>query len=84
MSIKGCVGSYKIVNAVKVGKVVLHYLDRPLEGYVELFKGKKVTVEIDEARRRQLMAHHTGTHLVFAACRRVLGPHVWQNGAKKT
>lgn len=21
---------------------------------------------------------------MFAACRRVLGPHVWQNGAKKT
>jgi alanyl-tRNA synthetase len=21
---------------------------------------------------------------VFASCRKVLGPHVWQNGAKKT
>jgi alanyl-tRNA synthetase len=35
-------------------------------------------------RRSQLRAHHTGTHIVFASCRKVLGPHVWQNGAKKT
>jgi alanyl-tRNA synthetase len=84
MKIAGCAGEYKIVNAVKVGKVVLHTLDRPLPGYVEMFKGKKVSVKIDSARRQQLQAHHTGTHLVFAACRRVLGPHVWQNGAKKT
>ena len=77
MKIAGCVGEYKIVNAVKVGKVVLHYLDRPLPGYVEMFKGKKVTVEVNEARRKQLQAHHTGTHIVFASCRKILGPHVW-------
>ena len=43
-----------------------------------------VKVTIDEDRRKQLQAHHTGTHIVFASCRKVLGPHVWQNGAKKT
>jgi alanyl-tRNA synthetase len=62
---------------VKVGKCVLHTLDRPLEGYLELYKGKKVHVTIDADRRKQLQAHHTGTHIVFAACRKVLGPHVW-------
>lgn len=35
-------------------------------------------------RRVQLLAHHTGTHVMFASCRRVLGPHIWQAGAKKT
>jgi hypothetical protein len=36
---------------VKVGKAVLHTLDRPLEGYVELYKGKKVHVKINWERR---------------------------------
>ena len=35
-------------------------------------------------RRNTLRAFHTGTHIVYAAARRVLGPHIWQNGAKKT
>lgn len=39
---------------------------------------------MDRARRTQLRAHHTGTHIIFASCRKVLGPHVWQHGAKKT
>jgi alanyl-tRNA synthetase len=47
-------------------------------------KGRKVAVSIDRERRNQLRAHHTGTHIVFAATRKVLGPHIWQNGAKKT
>lgn len=77
VKIQGCAGEYKVIDAVKVGKVVLHTLDRPLEGYLELFKGKKVHVTIDEQRRKQLQAHHTGTHIIFASCRKVLGPHVW-------
>jgi alanyl-tRNA synthetase len=59
-------------------------LDKELPEDVESLKGRKVHVDIDKERRNQLRAHHTGTHIVFAACRKVLGPHVWQNGAKKT
>lgn len=39
---------------------------------------------VDEERRSILRSFHTGTHIVYAAARRVLGPHVWQHGAKKT
>mmetsp|Transcript_3506 Transcript_3506/g.5263 ORF Transcript_3506/g.5263 Transcript_3506/m.5263 type:complete len:480 (-) Transcript_3506:954-2393(-) len=77
LTIEGCAGEYKVIDAVKVGKCVLHILDRDLEGYTEMFKGKKVHVSIDLDRRRQLQAHHTGTHIVFASCRDVLGPHIW-------
>jgi len=77
LKIAGCAGSYNIVDAIKVGKCVLHILDRPLEGYVEMFKGKRVHIKIDPERRKQLQAHHTGTHIVFASCRHILGPHIW-------
>ena len=75
---------FELKNAEKVGKVVLHILDREIPGDIDSLKGRNVTVKIDQLRRNQLRSHHTGTHIVFAACRKVLGPHVWQNGAKKT
>jgi alanyl-tRNA synthetase len=75
---------FELKNAEKVGKVVLHILDREIPGDIDSLKGGNVSVKIDQLRRNQLRAHHTGTHIVFAACRKVLGPHVWQNGAKKT
>ena len=81
VTVEGIEEKFEVIDAVKVGKVVLHTLDRPLEGDM---KGKKVNVKIDAIRRKQLQAHHTGTHIIFASCRKVLGPHVWQNGAKKT
>lgn len=46
--------------------------------------GVQVHGKIDIERRNTLRAFHTGTHIVYAAARRILGPHVWQNGAKKT
>lgn len=49
-----------------------------------MIKGKQVHGTVNKERRAQLRSHHTGTHIVFAACRKILGPHVWQNGAKKT
>src|SRR5208283_1506858 len=38
---------------------------------------------IEWERRISLMRHHTGTHLILGAARRVLGQHVWQAGAQK-
>lgn len=76
--------TYNIVDAEKVGQCVLHILDRELTKPNDELIGKEVELTIDEARRNQLRNHHTATHIVFAACRQVLGPHVWQHGAKKT
>jgi alanyl-tRNA synthetase len=45
--------------------------------------GTMVRGRIDPVRRRRLMAHHTATHIVIDAARRVLGEHVRQAGAQK-
>ena len=72
---------YKVYNVEKVGKSILHFLDKEVS---EELIGKNAHGAIDIERRQTLVAFHTGTHIVFAAARRVLGPHIWQNGAKKT
>ncbi|PMP94348.1 MAG: alanine--tRNA ligase, partial [Nitrososphaera sp.] len=65
-------------DVVKVGNVIVHFLDGgvPKEGDV-------VECELDVARRRSLMKHHTATHIVNGAARRILGPWVWQHSAFK-
>ena len=76
--------NYKVVDCQKVGHCVLHILDNPLPGETQAYKGVSVQGTVDIDRRNQLRNHHTATHIIFAACRKTLGPHVWQNGAKKT
>ncbi len=70
----------RVVDVQKVNDVVIHVLD----GKADLIKGKEVVGEIDWFRRFPLMRHHTATHIVLGAARKVLGDHVWQAGAEKT
>jgi len=62
----------------KQGGVILHRV-RPVTFKV----GDMVEGKIDRARRIQLAQHHSGTHIVNAAAKRVLGRHVNQAGAFK-
>ncbi|MBV7433490.1 alanine--tRNA ligase [Cardiobacteriaceae bacterium TAE3-ERU3] len=47
----------------------------------ELSVGDTVSAEINELRRRDIMRHHSATHLLHQALRDVLGDHVQQKGS---
>lgn len=71
--------SFKVIDVVKQGKIIVHIMpDNNLK------VGDKVKGVIDKNQRQQLTQHHTATHIINAAARKVLGSHVNQIGAKKT
>jgi len=71
---------YRVIDTQKVGDVIVHIL----ESGADLKEGDEIEGEIDWERRLVLMRHHTATHIILGAARRVLGEHVWQAGAEKT
>ena len=73
---------YDVIDADRVGKCTLHILDRPVSEKVVI--GAQVSGEVSAERRTQLRNHHSATHIIYQSARRILGPHVWQHGAKKT
>jgi len=71
--------SADVVDVQKVGNVIFHVM----KDSVSVKSGSKVKGSIDWQRRSSLMKHHTATHVINGAARRVLGQHVWQAGSQK-
>ncbi|MBD3209750.1 alanine--tRNA ligase [Candidatus Micrarchaeota archaeon] len=46
-------------------------------------KGQEVEGRVDLRRRKIIASHHTAAHILNAACRSVLGSHIWQAGSQK-
>lgn len=76
--IKSKSSSFAVENTTKQGKAHVHH------GVLRtgtLHVGDQVQTEVDAALRAATVLNHSGTHLLHAALRHVLGPHVVQKGS---
>lgn len=72
-------GETRVISVTKSKDVIIH----EVEDARHLKVGMNVKGFIDWEKRLSLMRHHTGTHVLLEACKRILGGHVRQAGAQK-
>jgi alanyl-tRNA synthetase len=65
-----------VIDVVKHGDAIIHNIG----GIIPV--GQHIHGRIDWTRRYTLMKHHTGTHVVNAALRSLLGNQIWQAGSQ--
>ncbi|MBN1275523.1 alanine--tRNA ligase [Candidatus Woesearchaeota archaeon] len=80
----GTVNGVEVVDVFKQASPEGNHIIHALKEKPGFKEGDVVAGKIDYDRRLQLAQHHTATHLLTGAARRVLGDHVWQAGAAKT
>ncbi len=64
-------GRAKVLDVERYGAGVALHKAKILEG--EFHRGDHCRLQVDVARRKKIMRHHTATHLLHASLRRVLG-----------
>ncbi|TGK86978.1 alanine--tRNA ligase [Leptospira noumeaensis] len=69
---------FQVQDTQKENETFLH-LGMILKGKISV--GETIEAEIDTTRRQNLANHHSGTHLLNGALRRILGTHVAQKGS---
>ncbi|MBU1709867.1 MAG: alanine--tRNA ligase [Proteobacteria bacterium] len=77
--IAGPQGKAQVHDTVKAGDGLSIHLATVIEGSFK--QGDAVELKVAESRRQRIANNHTGTHLLHAALRNVLGEHVKQSGS---
>ncbi len=72
----------KVIDVQVSDGVIVHITEDAGDGF-HIRKGDLVQGSVDEERRMSHACHHTATHIINDAARKVLGDHVWQTGAQK-
>ncbi len=75
----GTLKDIEVLNVTKQAGIVLH----EVKDASHFSPGMEVEGVVDMERRKTIARHHTGAHLLNAACREVLGRHIWQGGSHK-
>lgn len=73
----GTINNHRVYDVEPEGTIIIHKVEHKLK------VGDNVEGKIDSKRREQIIKHHTATHLINGAARKLLGNHVWQAGSKK-
>ncbi len=66
----------RVIDVQKGSRGFLHYVDSLADNLSGEWQAN-----IDAERRREIMKHHSATHLIHAALRQVVGKHVKQKGS---
>ena len=73
--------TFRVTDTIRVGDVYFHIGEIEAAGEASIAEAASLTMEVDADRRRHIMAHHTSTHMMNWAQRKVMGDHVHQRGS---